>query len=321
MSHLGTKILYTSSTRPPTSPASARSRRGSTWRPSCARATCRSLSLETRVAAARLRRGRLLAAVRADLHERPQHARPRRASRCARADRGDDAPLVIAGGPTATHPEPLAPFIDAFFIGEGEEQLPALLPARRRRCGARGCRARAPDPAGRELPRSTCPRSTTTDRRRRHRLPGRRRARWIRACRPAPQRAWVADINRVSVPRRLAAAVRRGDLRSHGVEIARGCTEGCRFCQAGMIYRPVRERDPDAVVDAARRRREEGRLRRDLAHLAVDRRLLVHHAAGEGGDGQAARRSRCRCRSRRCAPTASNEDLLDEMATVRAQRA
>ena len=34
------------------------------------------------------------------------------------------------------------------------------------------------------------------------------------------------------------------------VEIARGCTEGCRFCQAGMIYRPVRERDPEAIVEA-----------------------------------------------------------------------
>ena len=33
------------------------------------------------------------------------------------------------------------------------------------------------------------------------------------------------------------------------IEIARGCTEGCRFCQAGMIYRPVRERDPEEIVD------------------------------------------------------------------------
>src|SRR5664279_5565824 len=42
-------------------------------------------------------------------------------------DRGDDAPLILAGGPTATHPEPLAPFIDAFFIGEAEERLPPLV--------------------------------------------------------------------------------------------------------------------------------------------------------------------------------------------------
>jgi len=43
------------------------------------------------------------------------------------ADRGDGDPLILCGGPTATHPEPLAPFIDAFFIGEAEEQLPALV--------------------------------------------------------------------------------------------------------------------------------------------------------------------------------------------------
>jgi radical SAM superfamily enzyme YgiQ (UPF0313 family) len=43
------------------------------------------------------------------------------------AERGEDAPFVIAGGPTATHPEPLAPFIDAFFIGEAEEHLPPLV--------------------------------------------------------------------------------------------------------------------------------------------------------------------------------------------------
>src|SRR6476646_615799 len=43
------------------------------------------------------------------------------------ADRGDGGPLILAGGPTATHPEPLAPFVDAFFIGEAEETLPALV--------------------------------------------------------------------------------------------------------------------------------------------------------------------------------------------------
>ena len=58
------------------------------------------------------------------------------------ADRAADAPLVLVGGPVATHPEPLAPFIDAAFVGEGEEELPALVVAwaalrREIRAGAR----------------------------------------------------------------------------------------------------------------------------------------------------------------------------------------
>jgi radical SAM superfamily enzyme YgiQ (UPF0313 family) len=42
------------------------------------------------------------------------------------------------------------------------------------------------------------------------------------------------------------------------IEIARGCTEGCRFCQAGMIYRPVRERDPEQIVETIVRAVKEG---------------------------------------------------------------
>ena len=43
------------------------------------------------------------------------------------AERGEAHPLVLGGGPTASHPEPVAPFFDAFFIGEAEEELPALV--------------------------------------------------------------------------------------------------------------------------------------------------------------------------------------------------
>ncbi len=71
------------------------------------------------------------------------------------------------------------------------------------------------------------------------------------------------------------------------IEIARGCTEGCRFCQAGMIYRPVRERDPEQIVGRRRQRREKERVRRGEPHVAVDGRLLVHRAAREEGGRRA----------------------------------
>jgi radical SAM family uncharacterized protein/radical SAM-linked protein len=164
------------------------------------------------------------------------------------ADRGDAAPLVIAGGPTATHPEPLAPFIDAFFIGEAEEQLPPLVreAAELRRAGVarreRLCRLAAryplyvPELYATEVDADTgfvvvgAPLDA--------RVPAR------------PKRAWVADINRFPFPDDSPLPFAEAIFDRMAVEVARGCTEGCRFCQAGMIYRPVRERDPVAVIDA-----------------------------------------------------------------------
>ncbi|HEY2731448.1 MAG TPA: TIGR03960 family B12-binding radical SAM protein [Polyangia bacterium] len=163
-------------------------------------------------------------------------------------DRGDDAPLIIAGGPTATHPEPLAPFIDAFFIGEAEEQLPPLVleAAELRRAGVarreRLIRLAAKYPLYAPELYTTFVDAETgfvvigapTD----ARVPAR------------PKRVWVADINRFPFPDDSPLPYAEAIFDRMAVEVARGCTEGCRFCQAGMIYRPVRERDPVAVIDA-----------------------------------------------------------------------
>jgi radical SAM family uncharacterized protein/radical SAM-linked protein len=164
------------------------------------------------------------------------------------AQRGDAAPFIIAGGPTATHPEPLAPFIDAFFIGEAEEQLPALvLEATELRRAGVPRRERLVQLAAKyplyvpELYTTTVDAETgfiVVDKPTDARVPAR------------PKRTWVADINRFPFPDDSPLPYAEAIFDRMAVEVARGCTEGCRFCQAGMIYRPVRERDPVAVIDA-----------------------------------------------------------------------
>ncbi len=164
------------------------------------------------------------------------------------ADRGEDAPLVLAGGPTATHPEPLAPFIDAFFIGEAEEKLPPLVleaaELRRKGIARRERLIRLAERFPLYIPELY---ATEIDAESGFLVVGAPLDPRVPA---RPRRALVADINRFPFPDDSPLPYAEAIFDRMAVEVARGCTEGCRFCQAGMIYRPVRERDPVAVLDA-----------------------------------------------------------------------
>ncbi|MBK7072069.1 MAG: TIGR03960 family B12-binding radical SAM protein [Myxococcales bacterium] len=166
------------------------------------------------------------------------------------ADRAADAPLVLVGGPVATHPEPLAPFIDAAFVGEGEEELPALVvawAALRREIRA-GARTRADAlaelaatfplyvPALYDAVVDEATGMTVVGAPRDPRVPARVR------------RAMVRDLDAYPFPTDVPVPYAEAVFERASVEIARGCTEGCRFCQAGMIYRPVRERSPASII-------------------------------------------------------------------------
>ncbi len=162
-------------------------------------------------------------------------------------DRGDDDPLVIAGGPVATHAEPMTAFFDAILIGDGEEAASeiALEWARAKREGlSRAERLlRLSRITGVYVP-SLYDTALDPD-------TGLEVVTGAREGTGAPfpvQRRLLEDIDRFPFPEDGPVGGPEAIFDRMSIEVARGCTEGCRFCQAGMIYRPVRERDPKQVV-------------------------------------------------------------------------
>lgn len=163
------------------------------------------------------------------------------------ADRDENHPLVIAGGHATYNPEPMARFIDAFAIGEGEEVIHEIVDAHQtwKRSGASRqalleSLASIPGvyvPSLYEVsyhPDGTVERVTPLH----PRVPAKVTKRIVPVLPPPPTRFIVPNIdvvhNRVSV------------------EIMRGCTRCCRFCHAGMVNRPVRERPVEQIVSAIR---------------------------------------------------------------------
>jgi len=145
-------------------------------------------------------------------------------------DRDDKQPIIIAGGPSAVNPLPLSPFIDAFVIGDGEEVVREMLSVYSEMKGSR--------------------RSDIL-------------IEWARI--EGIYVPMVHDIDKEGIKRRVvndldAVAFVESPVVPYTsivhdrvtIEIARGCARGCRFCQAGVIYRPVRERSIENILRIAR---------------------------------------------------------------------
>jgi len=165
-----------------------------------------------------------------------------------REERAEDAPIIVAGGPCAFNPEPLADFIDAFMVGDGEEQIIELnrviMEGRaegasretilKRLAGVRGVYVPALyDVAYNEdgtiaSMKPNCP--------------------------EAPEKvlkAIITELDTAYYPKEIPVPYTEIIHDRIMLEIMRGCTRGCRFCQAGMLYRPVRERSLEHLVELA----------------------------------------------------------------------
>lgn len=145
------------------------------------------------------------------------------------SQRNDSHPIILAGGPCALSPEPMAPFIDAFCIGDGEVILPEVYQVL-------------------------------------HDLKGRSRSEKLSALskiegvyvpeikskQPVRKRI-IENLDDAFYPTEMIVP-NTGIIHDRiAIQVFRGCTRGCRFCQAGMIDRPVRERSANSVVNQVER--------------------------------------------------------------------
>ena len=204
------------------------------------------------------------------------------------AERDDNAPFVIGGGPCTANPEPVAPFFDAILIGDAEASLDAMLDAvRDGRSVTRSRREILLDLA--RIPGVYVPSlyewtpATETD-----------EARWTSVDVTAPfpvTRVWVDDLDPEDQPAAPIVPFAEVIQDRIGMEIMRGCTQSCRFCQAGYWYRPVREHDPATIADRVERQiTETGFDQVGLLSLSSADYSQVEPLVGELADRLAGRR-------------------------------
>ena len=165
-----------------------------------------------------------------------------------RENRREEDPIVVAGGPCAFNPEPLADFIDAFMVGDGEEQILDLnrvimqgreegasrMTILKRLCAIRGVYVPALYDVQYNADGTIASMKPN--------------------CPEAPEKvlkAIIPDLDKAFYPTEIPVPYMEIIHDRIMLEIMRGCTRGCRFCQAGILNRPVRERSLEHLVELA----------------------------------------------------------------------
>ena len=164
-------------------------------------------------------------------------------------DRTEEDPIVIGGGPCTYNPEPIAPFFDLFYMGEGEVVYYDLID-RYKEIKARGGSRKEFLEQAAQIPGIYVPGFYDVT----YKEDG-----TIEAMTPnnphAPQtvsKQLVMDMSDTWYPEKPVVPYLRATQDRVVLEIMRGCIRGCRFCQAGMVYRPVRERSLEELKRLAR---------------------------------------------------------------------
>lgn len=163
-------------------------------------------------------------------------------------DRDESFPLILGGGSCSMNPEPVADFFDAILLGDGEEALVEITTmvgqAKEKSLSRAELLSQLATIQGLYIPSFFQPLYTEEG--------TIREIRPLQSDIPSVRRRIVSDLSRTDHLKRPLVPNAKIVHDRMGVEIARGCTRGCRFCQAGIIYRPVRERSPEQIMDIAR---------------------------------------------------------------------
>ena len=158
-------------------------------------------------------------------------------------DRKNLKNIVVAGGPCACNPEPLADFIDLFFIGEGEQQLPEVMNLYRE-CKKKKVSKHEFIKEAAKIEGVYAPSLYSVE----YNQDGTIRS--FIPIKDAPEKITkriIKNMDKVFYPNKFVVPIIETVHDRISAEIFRGCIRGCRFCQAGFIYRPLREKSPETI--------------------------------------------------------------------------